>query len=151
MAIDASFLGRVYPPTPSYSVGREKIREFANAIGDELPLCHDVAAARSAGHSDLVAPPTFAIVITLPAGDQVTQDPELGLDYTRVVHGDQRFVYQRQIVAGDVLRVVVTVESIRAAGGNDLLGLRADVIDAADQPVLSAYTILVARGTGEAS
>ena len=74
-----------------------------------IPLSHDPVAARSAGYVDVVAPPTFAITITLPAGDQVTQDPELGLDYSRVVHGDQRFLYQRQIVAGDELRVIVTV------------------------------------------
>ena len=147
MAIDASFVGRVYAPTPVYSVGREKIREFAKAIGDDNPIYHDPALARDAGYPDVVAPPTFAIAITLPAGDQVTHDPALGLDYSRVVHGDQRFLYQRQIVAGDQLRVVVTVESIRAVGGNDLLGLRADVIDAEDRPVLSALSTLVARGT----
>jgi acyl dehydratase len=149
MAIDASFVGRVYPPTPSYQVGRAKIREFAASIGDPNPIYHDPAVANEAGYPDVIAPPTFAIVMTLPAGDQVTKDPALGLDYSRVVHGDQRFIYQRPIVAGDDLRVVVTVESIKTVGGNDLVGLRADVLDSADRPVLSALSTLVARGSAE--
>src|SRR3954466_12067437 len=144
MAIDASFVGRVYPPTPAYRVGREKIREFADAIGDPNPAYRDVEAARALGHPDVVAPPTFAIVLTMEAGHQVAFDPELGLDYSRVVHGEQRFVHQRPIVAGDCLSVVVTVESIRAVAGNDLLTTRADVRTEAGEPVLTAYATLVA-------
>ncbi len=148
MAIDASFVGRRYPATKPYLVGREKIREFATAIGETSPLCHDPHRARARGYADVVAPPTFAVVVTMPAGNQVTFDPELGLDYSRVVHGEQRFSYTRPIVAGDELAVTVTVESIRSAAGNDLVGLRADVTDAAGSAVLSAHSVLVARGTG---
>ena len=146
MAIDPAFVGRVYPPTQPYLVSREKIREFATAVGDEHQSYFDPQVARSLGYPDVVAPPTFAIVVTMPAGHQVTFDPELGLDYSRVVHGEQRFVHRRPLVAGDEVSVVVTVESVRSAGGNDILGIRADVATVAGEPVLTAHTVLVARG-----
>ena len=151
MAIDASFVGRVYPATPAYRVTREKSREFATAIGDDDPAYADVHAARALGHADVVAPPTFAIVGTLPAGNQVTFDPELGLDYSRVVHGEQLFVHRRPLVSGDEVQVVVHVDSIRSAGGNDILGIRAEVATTAGEPVLTATTTLVARGTASVS
>jgi acyl dehydratase len=94
-----------------------------------------------------VAPLTFAIVVTQRAARQVVSDPALGLDYSRVVHGEQRFVYDRPIVAGDRLRSTVTVESIRAAAGNDLLTTRVDVATEDGEHVLTAFSTLVARGT----
>jgi len=100
MPVDQSYIGRVYPPTPPYEVGREKIREFASAIGDPNPLYREVEAARGAGYPDLIAPPTFAVVLTLPAGHQVVSDPDLGIDYSRGVHGEQRFVHRRVNTAG---------------------------------------------------
>lgn len=129
-------------------VSREKIREFAAAVGDANPAYYDVAAAQALGYRDLVAPPTFAIALTLPAGDQVTADPELGLDYTKVVHGEQEFTHRRPLVAGDEVAVTVTVESIRAVGGNDLLVLTIDVKTVDDELVTTARTMLVARGAG---
>jgi acyl dehydratase len=142
----ASFVGREYPPTPPYEVGREKIREFADAIGDPNPAYRDAAVARSLGHADVIAPPTFPIVLTLRAGHQVILDPELGIDYARVVHGEQRFVYTRPVRAGDVLQVVVTVEGVRVAAGNDLVTTRADVHTTAGEHVVTAYATIVARG-----
>src|SRR3954452_21362661 len=121
MPVDQSFVGRVYPPTPAYRVSREKIREFADAINDPNPVYRDPAAARALGHADVVAPPTFPIVLTLKAGHQVITDPDLGIDYSRVVHGEQRFVHNRPVRAGDVLRVRLTVDDIRVAAGNDLV------------------------------
>ena len=147
MALDQSFVGRKYPPTPPYEVGREKIREFADAIGDQNPVYRDPEAARALGHPDVIAPPTFAIVLSMRAGVQVVADPELGLDYSRVVHGEQRFVHTRPVRAGDRLTVVVTVETIRSAGGNDILTTRGDVATVDGEPVLTAYSTLVARGT----
>jgi acyl dehydratase len=147
MALDSSFIGRTYPPTEPYEVGREKIREFADAIGDPNPVYRDRAAAEKLGYPDVIAPPTFPIVLTMRAGYQVAFDPELGLDYSRVVHGEQRFVYTRPVRAGDRLTVVVTVENIRSAGGNDILSTRGDVTTVAGEPVLTAYSTLVARGT----
>jgi acyl dehydratase len=147
VALDESFVGRKYPPTPVYEVGREKIREFADAIGDPNPVYRDPAAARALGHPDVIAPPTFPIVLSMRAGAQVVLDPDLGLDYSRVVHGEQRFVYTRPVRAGDRLTVTVSVESIRSAAGNDLLTTRGDIATVDGEPVLTAYSTLVARGT----
>jgi acyl dehydratase len=145
MPLDPSFVGRSYPATEPYQVGREKIREFAAAIGDANPAYTDVEAARALGHPDLVAPPTFAIVLSLRASHQVVKDPALGLDYSRVVHGDQRFSYTRPIFAGDELSVIVTVEKIRSVAGNDIITTRGDIATTAGEAVCSAYSTLVSR------
>ncbi len=147
MALDPSFVGRTYPPTEPYEVGREKIREFAEAIGDPNPAYRDRAAAEKLGHPDVIAPPTFPVVLSMRAGAQVVGDPELGLDYSRVVHGEQRFVYTRPVRAGDRLTVVVTVESIRSAAGNDILTTRGEVSTVEGEHVVTTYVTLVARGS----
>lgn len=128
-------------------VGVEKIREFASAIGDDNPISHDTAAAQAAGHGGLVAPPTFAIAAVAGAQDAVVFDPALGLDFSRVVHGEQRFVHHRPIIAGDVLLCSVTVDAIRALGSNDVLTLRAELTLPDGTPVTTAVSSLVARGT----
>ena len=92
MPIDPAYAGRTYPPTEPYAVGVEKIREFATAIGDPNPAYRDPDAAQALGHPDVIAPPTFPFVLTFTASRQVVEDPELGIDYSRVVHGEQRFV-----------------------------------------------------------
>jgi acyl dehydratase len=145
MPLDPSFVGRSYPPTTPYQVGREKIREFAAAIGDANPAYTDVEAARALGHPDLVAPPTFAIVLSMRASHQVVRDPELGLDYSRVVHGEQRFSYTRPIVAGDELSVIVTVEKIRSMAGSDIITTRGEIVTTDGDAVCSAYSTLVSR------
>ena len=103
MALDQSFVGRTYPPTAPYEVGREKIREFAEAVGDADPAYTDPEAARALGHPDVIAPPTFVVRHHVQGRGQVVQDPQLGLDYSRVVHGDQKFAYTRPVRAGDRL------------------------------------------------
>lgn len=143
--MDASFVGRSFPSGEPYRVGAEKIREFAVAIGDANPLCHDVASARAAGYRDVIAPPTFAIAVTARAQEAVIFDPELGLDFSRVVHGDERFVHYRAIVAGDELRCTVHIDSIRLMAGNDVIGLRTEVTGADGEPVTTAYATLVSR------
>ncbi|SOD72354.1 acyl dehydratase [Jatrophihabitans sp. GAS493] len=147
MSLDQSFVGRTYPPTDSYEIGREKIREFAEAIGDWNPVYRDSAAAKALGYQDVIAPPTMAIVVSMRASAQVIGDPELGLDYSRVVHGEQRFVHTRPIRAGDQLSVVVSVESIRQAAGNDLISTKSDAVDQNGSLVFTAYSTIVARGT----
>jgi acyl dehydratase len=146
MPVDQSFVGRVYPPTAPYEVGREKIREFADAVNDPNPAYRDPVAARALGHADVIAPPTFAIVVTLKAGHQAITDPDFGIDYSRVVHGEQRFVHTRPIVAGDVLQVVVTIEDVRTAAGNDIVTTRSDVGTVGGDSVLTAYSTIVVRG-----
>jgi len=144
--IDPSFVGRSYPPTAAYEVGREKIREFADAIGDTSAACRDPKAARALGYTDVIAPPTFPILLTLPAGWQVSDDPELGIDYSRVVHGEQRFLPARPVTAGDQLTVAVSIDAIRSAAGNDLVTIRADVATTEGEQVCTAYGLLVVRG-----
>lgn len=146
MALNADLVGRTYPASPVYQVGREKVREFARAIGESSPLCSDVDAARAAGYSDVVAPPTFAIVISMEAGRKAAFDPELGLDYTRVVHGEQTFEYARPIVAGDELVCTASIHAIREAAGNDILTTRADITTISGERVCTTYSVLVARG-----
>jgi acyl dehydratase len=143
--MDPSFVGRSFRSPEPYRVGAEKIRDFADAIGDRNALHRDLTAARAAGYIDLVAPTTFAIAVTARAQEAVVFDPELGLDFSRVVHGDQRFVHHRPIVAGDELSCAVHIDSIRVMAGNDVIGLRTEVSSADGQPVTTAYATLVAR------
>jgi len=147
MPLDQSYVGREFPPSAPYEVGREKIREFADAIGDHNPVYRDQAAARALGYPDVIAPPTFAIVVSMRSSAQVVRDPGLGLDYSKVVHGEQRFSHHRPIHAGDVLRVVSSVESIRAVAGNDLVTIKGEVSTVEGELVLTAVATLVARGT----
>ncbi|MGP3927389.1 FAS1-like dehydratase domain-containing protein [Streptomyces sp. 8N616] len=149
MPLDQSFVGRSYPPTPPYEVGREKIREFAEAIGDPNPVYTDADAAKEFGHPDVIAPPTFVFAISFKAAEQVVHDPALGLDYSRVVHGDQKFVYSRPVRAGDRLHVTSTIESIKSLAGNDILDVRGDVHDDSGEHVVTALTKLVARAAEE--
>jgi acyl dehydratase len=146
MPLDPSFVGRSYPPTAPYQVGREKIREFARAIGATDAAYHDVDAARALGHPDVVAPPTFPVVITMSTSRQIIDDPALGLDYSRVVHGEQRFAYTRPVVAGDELVCVNTVDEIVSRGGHDFITTRTDVGTAAGEPVVTVWSKLVVRG-----
>ena len=153
--MDASFVGRSFPLPQTYVVGVEKVREFADAIGERSPLCHDRVAARAAGYPDLVAPPTFAIAAVARAQDVVLFDPSLGLDFSRVVHGDQAFTHYRPICAGDELSAVVHIDAIRRLGDNDILTVRTELTDHSGDhegghdgaPVCTAVATLVARGT----
>ena len=148
MAIDPSYAGRTYPPTEPYEVGIEKIREFAAAIGDDNPAYHDREAAKALGHRDVIAPPTFPFVLTFKASRRLIDDPELGIDYSRVVHGEQRFARSRPVTAGDCLTVTVTLESVRSAGGHDMLTSRSDVATVEGEHVATAWSTLVVRGEG---
>ncbi|MFC5721887.1 MaoC family dehydratase N-terminal domain-containing protein [Streptomyces gamaensis] len=149
MALDQSFVGRTYPASDPYEVGREKIREFAVAVGDANPVYTDPEAAKALGHPDVIAPPTFVFAITFKAAEQVVQDPQLGLDYDRVVHGDQKFAYTRPVRAGDRLSVISTIESVKSVAGNDLVSVRGDVHDESGELVVTAHTLLVSRAAEE--
>src|SRR5829696_2077285 len=146
MALDAGLVGRSYPPSAVYEVGRAKIAEFAAALGSTDPVHTDPEAARAAGHPDVVAPPTFAIALTLSAAGVVVEDPDVDLDYSRVVHGEQRFVHHRPIRAGDRLVATPTIDAVRTVAGNDLLTARVDLASEDGEAVCSATSMLVARG-----
>jgi acyl dehydratase len=151
MPLDQSFVGRRYPPTETYEVGRVKIREFAEAVGDLHPAYLDPEAAKALGHPDVIAPPTFSIVISMPAVDRVVNDPALGLDWSRVVHGDQSFTHQRPMRPGDWIQCVVTVESIKSLAGNDMITLLCELSTVEGELVCTSRAMLVARAAKSAA
>ena len=147
MALDQSFVGRKYPPTPPYEVGREKIREFAMAVGETGPLYHEHEAAKAAGFAEQVAPLTFPTVVHVKSGPQVVMDPELGLNYALVVHGTQEFEYRRPIVAGDVLTATPRIAEIVAKGPHEFLTIETSITDPGGEEVALARATLISRGT----
>lgn len=148
MPIDRSYVGREYPASTTYEVGREHVRAFADAIGDPNPLYRDRAAAQAAGHPDVVAPPTFLTVLTNRFGAEgPVADPGLGLDYSLVVHGEQHFALHRPVVVGDVLSTTVRISDVREIGRNESLTLLTEVTGAGGAPVATMTTTLVSRGT----
>ncbi len=122
------------------------MREFARAVFATNPLNYDVDAAHAAGHADVVAPPTFPIVIQERTLAQLLAEPDAGIDFTRVVHGDQRFTYTRPIVAGDELTATLTVASVKSLGGHSMVTAVSEMVDAAGAHVVTATSTLVVRG-----
>jgi acyl dehydratase len=146
--VNRDFVGREYPAPDTYEVGRELVRRFADAVGDPDPACRDVEAARAKGHPDLVAPPTFLTVLNFRfAASGPVADPELGLDYSRVVHGEQAFELHRPVHAGDVLSSVQRVEDVRDAGSNELIRTVTEVRDGSGALVATLRSTIVSRGT----
>ena len=116
MALSTDAVGKTYPPV-TYAVGREKIREYALAVGERDPLHLDVEASRAAGYADLVAPPMFAVVYSAPAMGPAIFDPDIGMDFALMVHGGQEFSWGPLVIAGDEVTTTVTVESIEERDG----------------------------------
>jgi len=145
MALDPAIVGKSFPPAEPYQVGREKIREFAAAIGETSPACNDVAAARALGYSDLVAPPTFGFILQMRAMNVALFDPEVGVELARVIHGEQKFDYVRPIVAGDEIVVTPTIEEVKSRPGMDMITVRGDLTDAAGAEVGSLRSVIVHR------
>jgi acyl dehydratase len=144
--VNPAIQGRTYPPTEPYLVGREKVREFARAVFATNPINLDLAAARAAGHADVVAPPTFPVVVQEHSLAQLLDDEDAGIDFGRIVHGDQRFEYSRPIVAGDELTAQLTVTSVKTLGGNAMVSAETRISDAAGAHVVTAVSTLVVRG-----
>ncbi len=111
-ALMADPIGKTYPPV-TYAVGREKVREYAFAVGETNPVHLDVEAARAAGHRDVVAPPMFAVVYSSPSVAPALFDPEVGIDFARMVHGGQEFVWGPLVVAGDEITTTTAVKDVR--------------------------------------
>ena len=146
MAVNPELQGRVFPPTALYLVGREKIREFSRAVLSTNPINFDVDAAQAAGHSDLVAPTTFPVVVQEATLAQLLAEPDAGIDFSRVVHGEQRFTYTRAIVAGDELTATLTVSSVKSLGGHNMVTADSEIVDADGKHVVTAISTLVVRG-----
>jgi acyl dehydratase len=116
MPVNTKAIGKVYEPI-TYAVGREKIREYARAVGETNPLHLDVDAARAAGHADVVAPPMFAVVYSAPSVGPPIFDPEIELNFAMMVHGAQEFVWGPPVLAGDEIETVATVKDISERDG----------------------------------
>lgn len=143
---DPSYAGRTYPPGPVHTVSAAKIAEFARATAARSAVHTDPAAARAAGHADVVAPPTFLVSLAQATEAQYIEDPAAGIDFTRVVHGEETFTLHRAVVAGDRLVPTLTVESVRSAGGNAMVTTRVDMTDEAGAAVASVRSMLIVRG-----
>ena len=148
MPVNAGYAGREYPRTEPYEVGREKLRDFADAVGAAHAAHRDVGVARSLGYPDVVAPPTFAVVVAQRAEQQLIADPGAGIDFSRVVHADERFTHHRPIHAGDRLVTVLHVDSITERAGLAMITTRAEIADADGAPVATVVSTLAVRGEG---
>ena len=146
MPVNRDYAGRTFPATAPYEVSRVKIAEFAEAIGDPNPVYTDRDAAVAAGYPDVIAPPTFPIVVTMASSGSAVADPELGINYAMVVHGEQRFEYSRPLRAGDLVTAQSTIESIRNVGRNVLMTTRTELRTVAGEHVCTAFSTLVERG-----
>jgi acyl dehydratase len=111
VTVDRSAIGKTYEPF-TYAAGREKIREYASAVGETNPLHFDVEAARAAGYADVVAPPMFAVVYTAGSVGPAILDPDVGIDFAMMVHGGQEFVWGPLVIAGDEITTTTSVKEI---------------------------------------
>jgi acyl dehydratase len=141
--VNPELVGREFPPTAPYLVGREKVREFARALHSSDPLHLDPIAARAAGYADVVAPTTFPIVLQDFTLQQLLAQPDSGIVLSRVLHAEQRFQYTRPIVAGDELTAALEVTGIRSMGGGTMVTSEARIRDAAGEHVVTAVSVLV--------
>jgi acyl dehydratase len=116
MAVNTEATGKTYEPV-TYAVGREKIREYASAVGETNPLHHDLESARAAGYADLVAPPMFAVVYSSRAVMPGIFDPEVGIDFLMMVHGAQEFRWGPVVVAGDEVTTTASVKDVSERAG----------------------------------
>src|SRR5271163_4781357 len=116
MPVNAQAVGKTYEPT-IYAVGREKIKEYALAVGETNPSYLDVQAARAAGYTDVVAPPMFAVVYSSPAVAAPMIDPELEINFAMLVHGGQEFQWGPLVVAGDEITTTASVKDISERAG----------------------------------
>jgi acyl dehydratase len=116
MPVDEGKKGKAYPPF-EYEVGREKIREYASAVGESNPVYLEREAARAAGFRDAVAPPMFAVVYSAGSVTPGVLDPEIGINFARMLHGSQEFVWGEPVCAGDTITTTTTLKDLYESGG----------------------------------
>jgi acyl dehydratase len=116
MPVNEEAKGKTYPPF-EYEVGKEKIKEYAWAVGESNPVYFDREQATAAGFRDVPAPPMFAVVYSAGAVGPGILDPEVGINFAMMVHGGQEFVWGEPVVAGDTITTEATVKDIYERGG----------------------------------
>jgi acyl dehydratase len=149
MPLNKSFEGREFEPSPPFEVTAASIREFADAIGDPNPVYRDDAAAKEAGYEAVIAPPSYLTKLNFIYGPAVMGDPELGLNYAMVVHGEQVYEHTRPVRAGDVLIAKPRIASIAAKGANEFMVTEAVIETDQGERVAVARSTIVSRGTAE--
>jgi acyl dehydratase len=143
--VNPEAVGRTYGPFEAYEVTRVKIREFADAVDARSGAHFYPEVARAEGYPDVVAPSTFAVLIAQKAEFHVVADPEVGVDFSKVVHADERFTHHRPLVAGDVVTTTVTIESIVQRAGISMVTTRAEIVDGDNAPVATVASTLAVR------
>ena len=147
--VNATFVGREFTRTPPYLVSRVKISEFANAVGANSPLHTDPEAAQALGYSDVVAPPTFAVVIAQRAEAEYINHPDAGIDFSRVVHADETFHLNRPLVAGDEIATLTRVKNITTRAGITMVTTEVGLTGASGDNVGRVESTIVIRGEGQ--
>ena len=145
MPVDTQAAGKTYEPK-TYAVGREKVREYANAVGETNPVHLDVDAARAAGYADVVAPPMFAVVYSAPAMAPAVLDPEVGIDLAMMVHGGQEFAWAEPVVAGDEITTTASVKDISERGGMGFYVFQSTSTNQRGETVCTATWTNIVRG-----
>jgi len=118
--IDSKFIGKEYPVT-EYEIGREKMKEYAIAVGDMNPMYQDREVGKKSKYGDNIAPPNFAAVYNLMGAAQVFFDPELSLNFAMLVHGEQDFEFLKPVKPGDFITTTGKITDIAAKGNNDVI------------------------------
>lgn len=148
MPLNQALKGKQYQEV-SFTVDRDRVLAFADAIGEDNPVFREAAAARGAGHEGQLAPPTFVTVMQIMTSGQVVLDRDLGLDYSRVVHGEQEYQWRRPVRVGDVLTAVPRLADLYAKGPNEFLVIESEIRDASGETVVVARSTLLSRGTAK--
>lgn len=146
MTVNPDYAGRSYPQKGPFAVDAAMIGAFARAVGATDPVHTDSAVAQAAGYRDVIAPPTMAVRFAQQCSAEYVRDPGAGIDYSRVVHGEEGFVHHRPITAGDQLVGILTVDAVRQAGGHSMISTRCELADAQGDPVCTETSTIVVRG-----
>ena len=146
MPLNQQLKGKEYGEV-EFAVDRNRVIQFADAVGELDSIYRDPAAAKAAGFEDQLAPPTFVTVTQIMTSGQVVVDPELGLNYSLVVHGEQEYEWRRPVKVGDKLRAVPRIADIYARGPNEFLLIEAEIKDESGETVVVARSTLLSRGT----
>ena len=145
MALKTDAVGKEWPST-TYQVGREKIKEYANALGLDNPVHFDVEAARAAGFRDVVAPPMFAVVYSSPAVGPAILDPEVELNFAAMVHGGQAFEWDEPACSGDEITTTAKCLDISEKDGKGFYIFETNAVNQNGDLVARGTWTLIVRG-----